>query len=180
MRFAKSFLMGTGSVVLAGLLLTLLAPKAAHAVAATLVQVENTRSTPVPNQDVDIAARHPFNAICSVPISGASVDCSPIPAPPTTGFETVIQNVSMSISLYSGSGTPFVHFDYLTQGGVLYGQFPPIVPQGPGYWSLSQPTTAYVDPSPAGNPLYCEAIVPATFTSGFLICAVTGYTVTLP
>ena len=35
MKFAKSFLMGTGAVVLAGLVLTLVAPKAAYAIVAT-------------------------------------------------------------------------------------------------------------------------------------------------
>lgn len=57
MKFAKSFLMGTGAVVLAGLVLTLVAPKAAHAIAATLVQVTNTSSNPVINQDVDSPGR---------------------------------------------------------------------------------------------------------------------------
>jgi hypothetical protein len=49
MKLAKSFLTGTGALVLAGLVLSLLAPKAAHAIAATMVLVENTAATPVPN-----------------------------------------------------------------------------------------------------------------------------------
>jgi hypothetical protein len=47
MKYTKSILMGTGGFLLAGLTLTLLAPKAAHAVVATLVQVANTSSSPV-------------------------------------------------------------------------------------------------------------------------------------
>jgi hypothetical protein len=46
MKFAKSILMGIGAVELAGLILALLAPKAAHAIAATAVQVVNTTSNP--------------------------------------------------------------------------------------------------------------------------------------
>src|SRR5579863_7513348 len=46
MKFAKSLLIGTGSVVLAGFALTLMAPKAMHAVVATLVQVANTTANP--------------------------------------------------------------------------------------------------------------------------------------
>jgi hypothetical protein len=53
MKFAKSILTGTGAVVLAGMILTLLAPRAAHAVAATAVQVVNSSSSPVPNLDVE-------------------------------------------------------------------------------------------------------------------------------
>lgn len=60
MKFAKSILMGTGSLVLAGLLLTLLVPKAAHAIAATLVQVANTSANPIPNRDQDNPAQQPF------------------------------------------------------------------------------------------------------------------------
>jgi hypothetical protein len=48
MKFAKSALMGVGCVLLAGLTLTLFAPKAAHALAATMVDVTNTTANPVP------------------------------------------------------------------------------------------------------------------------------------
>ena len=48
MKFAKNALMGAGCVLLAGLTLTLFAPKAAHALAATLVDVTNTTANPVP------------------------------------------------------------------------------------------------------------------------------------
>jgi hypothetical protein len=47
MKFVK-FLTGTTAVLLAGLALTLAAPKAAHAIVATLVQVTNTTANPVP------------------------------------------------------------------------------------------------------------------------------------
>ena len=52
MKLAKSCLMGTGAVVLAGLVLSLIAPKAAHALAATLVQVTNTPANPAITQSV--------------------------------------------------------------------------------------------------------------------------------
>jgi hypothetical protein len=51
MKFLKSLLMGTGGVVLAGLLLALLAPKAVHAVVATAVQVVNTSASPAITED---------------------------------------------------------------------------------------------------------------------------------
>jgi hypothetical protein len=56
MKFAKSILTGTGAVVLAGLILALLAPKAAHAIAATAVQVVNTTSNPAVTQSITTQA----------------------------------------------------------------------------------------------------------------------------
>ena len=82
MKFAKWIVMGSGGVVLALLCVILISPKAAHAMVAALVQVTNTRSNPVPTQDVDTAARHPFTAGCNVyGSSGAFVVCQPTPAP---------------------------------------------------------------------------------------------------
>jgi hypothetical protein len=48
MNSAKRLLMGVGVVVLAGTFGALLAPKAAHGIVATLVQVANTSANPVP------------------------------------------------------------------------------------------------------------------------------------
>jgi hypothetical protein len=48
MKFAKPTLIGLGGVVLAGALLPFVAPKTVHALAATLVQITNTTSNPVP------------------------------------------------------------------------------------------------------------------------------------
>jgi hypothetical protein len=51
MKFLKSLLMGTGCVVLAGLVLALLAPRAVHAVVATAVQIVNTSASPAITED---------------------------------------------------------------------------------------------------------------------------------
>lgn len=51
-RFAKNVSMAVGVVVLAALLLSVMAPKAVHAVTATMVQVVNTVSEPVPSEDI--------------------------------------------------------------------------------------------------------------------------------
>ena len=52
MRFAKGMLMSLGAMALAVAFLTFVAPKAAHAVVATLVQVSNTTANPAITQDV--------------------------------------------------------------------------------------------------------------------------------
>jgi len=64
MKLTKRWLWGIGGAAALAITSNLLAPKAAHAVAAALVQVVNTRSAPVPNQDVDQPGRHPFPLYC--------------------------------------------------------------------------------------------------------------------
>ena len=51
-KVAQRLFVGVGGLAAAAGL-AFLAPKTAHAVTAALVEVVNTRSTPVPNQDVD-------------------------------------------------------------------------------------------------------------------------------
>jgi hypothetical protein len=84
MKFLKSLLMGTGGVVLAGLVLALLAPKAVHAIVATAVQVVNTSASPAMTEDTSLQASQIVTISCSV-ASGSSVFCSR--ATPTGGFE---------------------------------------------------------------------------------------------
>jgi hypothetical protein len=81
LKFAKSILMGTGAVVLAGLILALLAPKAAHAIVATAVQVENTVASPVVSQS--ILPGVPFSTNCTA-TGGAigGVGCQLVPPVP--------------------------------------------------------------------------------------------------
>jgi len=57
MKSAKKFLMVAGAFALAILLFAISAPKTAHAIVATLVQITNTASNPVP-VDADNSARH--------------------------------------------------------------------------------------------------------------------------
>jgi hypothetical protein len=71
MRFVKSALMGTGALALAALLLSLLAPKAAHAIVATLVQVVNTTANPAITQDTSKQASQIV-----------TLDCTPIASTP--------------------------------------------------------------------------------------------------
>jgi hypothetical protein len=64
MKFLKSLLMGTGAVVLAGLVLALLAPKAVHAVVATAVQVVNTSANPAITEDTSRQASQIVTLTC--------------------------------------------------------------------------------------------------------------------
>src|ERR1700679_1864656 len=66
MKFLKSLLMGTGGVILAGLVLALLAPKAIHAVVATAVQVVNTSASPAITADASRQAAQIVTIQCEV------------------------------------------------------------------------------------------------------------------
>jgi hypothetical protein len=178
MKFTKWIVMGSGGVILVLLSVVLINPKTVHALAAALVQIANTRSNPVPTQDVDIAARHPYNATCYVyGSSGAFLDCQPTPAPPTSGYETVIQSVNIQLNQDSGSVQPAITDFGFSSGGAWYNYYVPFISQGPGNWVASQLTAIYVDPN-ASNPLQCATL----FNGGTaaMNCTVTGYTVAVP
>jgi hypothetical protein len=183
MKFPKPAWMTVGGVVLAALILPLFAPKAVHALAAALVQITNTRSNPVPNQDVDIAARHPYTATCYIYANGgAFASCQPTPAPPATGSETVIQNVNIALNQDSGTVQPFVtELAYVTAGND-FSFYVPLLTQtqgaNGGEWIGNQPSAIYLDPTGSYNPLQCASLWNGGHAT--LVCTVTGYTVSLP
>ena len=110
MKFAKSFLTGSGALVLAGLILTLLVPRAAHAIAATLVQVVNTNADPVPTQGILPGAA--FSQQCSG-IGITSCYLSP-PVPAGYQFHSTFQSVHGQL----GSQAAEVLWNYTTAGTV--------------------------------------------------------------
>jgi hypothetical protein len=172
----------TLSIIGISFVLTLATSHKVRAAVSALVTVTNTRSTPVPNQDVDNAARHPYTATCYIYASGgAFATCQPTPAPPTTGYETVIQNVNVALNQDSGNVQPFVtDLDYST-ASANFQFYIPLLTQAQGAsggeWIGNQPSAIYLDPS-SYNPLQCASFWTngsATFT-----CTVSGYTVSLP
>jgi hypothetical protein len=64
MKITKRMLTGLGAIALAVSLLILVAPKAAHAVVVTLVQVANTSANPAITQDVSRLASQSVQLVC--------------------------------------------------------------------------------------------------------------------
>jgi hypothetical protein len=150
MNFAKSILTGTGAVVLVGSILALLAPKAAHAIAATAVQVTNTAANPVIVQDVDSGGRQPFavtagtfqvptvvlptltsggGAVQTVVIEFVSAQCRSISGVNTIGVPTLVASL--------GAQIPNAYFLPATyQGDFTDGS----------YFALAQPVSIYANP----------------------------------
>lgn len=172
-----------GAAAVAAGVLILAAPRAVHAVAATLVQVTNTAADPVPNKDVDNPARHPFAAACTAQSEGfdGPASCSPAPGPPA-GAETVIQSVSILVTRASGTGTPIETFYSFVTGGQSYQTYVPFVTQqstasSVGAWVGNQAATIYEDSSSGQQ---CSAVESDFTTQLTISCTVTGYTVSLP
>lgn len=175
MRNVKSILMGAGSLVLAGLLLTLFAPKAARALAATLVQVTNTSANPVIVQNVDSPGRSPYyqTAAC---YSASSNQCQALfPAVPAN-MRLVVQYINSTVdtptALETGefdvNGTVFLPILHTLQGND---------PSGNKIYVASQPMLYYWE---AGQQPYFAMNAQA---GGFMFMSgqvtLTGYLVNL-
>ena len=174
MKFVQKLLMGIGGVAAAATLLTLVSPKA-HAIVATLVEVTNTRSAPVPNQDVDVPGRHPFASTCRYSL-GSTDACGFAPVPANT--ELVIQTISVIGNTGAGPwplgvGQMFAS----TGGGPAYSFFFPVAPSGFDAGTAIQSLTAYADP---GSTPTCQVQAPIALPKGTVNCTITGYTVSLP
>jgi hypothetical protein len=91
MLFLKRGLMAAGALALAAMLLNFVAPRAAHALVATAVQVMNTSATPVPTRDVDAAGRNPFRLSCT---GVGNCQTPPVPAGNTFVVESIFASVA--------------------------------------------------------------------------------------
>jgi hypothetical protein len=178
MKFVKSLLIGTGSVVLAGFVLTLLAPKAVHAVVATAVQVMNTSANPVPNKDVDQPGRHPYTTGCShnnAP-TASEVTCDTVATPVTS--ELVIQGVNLFF-FPSGTAVPtFLFVQVVTNGTTTTFNLASVASPDGIYYFSALTTPLYADP---GSTITCGgASVARNFQIPGINCTVTGYLVSVP
>ena len=169
MKSAKSFLMGTGAVVLAGMVLTLLAPRAARAISATPVQVENTISSPVPSQG--ILPGVPFSQSCFAPSSTLCNNMVPV-VPPGFIFHVTQQNISTSLN-QNVTAAPIVQLGYFTAGQfvVVVENLPGAVP-GNSFIALDDHDW-YID---GGTQAICDTGPSQTNdNTAFLQCTITGY-----
>jgi hypothetical protein len=172
MKVAKTLLCGLGGLTCAAFALNMIFPKAAHALTATLVQVVNTRSSPVPNQDVDQPARNPYQSGCTYNITAygpAYCSLQPVPA----NMELVVQDISFRVP----GGVPQEGRFTTTAGGALQSSFIPLTQQAPSLYVGNVPMVQYADPL-----TYPQCYVePNVVTSPVTLqCTVTGYLVSLP
>ena len=108
MKSLKNFSAAIGSVAIIVAVLTLVAPKTAHAVVAALVTVTNTTANPASTLDADKATRIPYQSSTSVtpPTSGGQALNFSVAQVPT-GYRLVIENINAFLLLESGTAIPF-------------------------------------------------------------------------
>lgn len=148
MKFLRSLLMGTGGVVLAGLVLALLAPRAVHAVVATAVQVVNTSASPAITQDTSRQASQIVTVSCALGGEFApsfAVSCVQIlpnaePGPITNGGYVVPANQYFVLTgmdtVFNNGATPTRISIWITSGPVSTG-VETVLPQAAGQISFS-------------------------------------------
>ena len=160
MKPAKNFLMVAGAFALAVVLFVSLAPQAAHALVATLVQVTNTDTNPVPTRGVDNHAR----SAVYLQLSGSQGDSvafgsqnfisTPFQDANGTYFVPVGKRLVIE-SVYAGvflqpTETPGAMFVDTTLNGLFGGFFVPLQKTPDGRFTFSANHTAYAD---AGTPV---------------------------
>lgn len=186
-NFAKKLLIVAGSVTLAGILAVAMVPKAAHAVAAALVQVTNTTANPVPNLDVNTAAEEPLEAILC--FDSGNGECAALPLPnffvvPTTTTDGLSVKRAVIEDLSGNCGGPSVQVEglaistFVKENIVTASQAAAAVaisPQtGNNFVIFGQPIRLYAD---AGAEI---GMVPYVSGGGNYVCSVflNGYLIT--
>jgi hypothetical protein len=102
MNFAKRIVIFAGCVVLAAIFVSVLAPKATHALVATLVQVANTSSNPVPTLEQEAQSAFVAQGTCQMSFQACAVGTLyTVPA----GKTAVLESVAFSCILIPSSGT---------------------------------------------------------------------------
>jgi hypothetical protein len=102
MNFAKKILMLAGGAALAGIMAIAIAPKTAHGLVATLVQVANTSSNPVPTLEQEAQSAFVAQGTCQVSFEAcAAGTLYTVPA----GKTAVLESVAFNCILVPSSGT---------------------------------------------------------------------------
>jgi hypothetical protein len=101
-NFIKKISMFVGFVVLAAAIVSALAPKATHALVATLVQVANTSSNPVPTLEQEAQSAFDAQGTCQISFGGCAVaTLYTVPA----GKTAVLESVAFNCAVVPSSGT---------------------------------------------------------------------------
>jgi hypothetical protein len=176
MNLAKKVSMFLGFVVLAAIFISVIAPKATHALVATLVQVSNTPSSPVPTKDVDSSAHAavvPLNCFVEADPNSGGLQCSlgvggsPYTVP--AGQRLVVEQLSAFCQTTSNGSIPILEFS-LTEAG-FQAIVPLVLTNKSNNYLVTQPVRYYADPGsmiaastsgPSGS--FCEY-----YANGYLV-----------
>jgi hypothetical protein len=163
MKLLRKVLVPVAGVAVVSLVLLLAGPRAAHALAATLVQVTNTPLAPVPNADVNTPGDEPFQThICasfptgSFPCASTTPESFAVPSITSDGFTVkrlVIENISGFCGVSGEQGITLVQLGFSTSANTVNGlNLALLVPTMTSIGSNTQlfrstvPTPVYADP----------------------------------
>lgn len=174
MKFLKNrFIQSAGALAVIGVL-ALVTPRAAHGLAAALVQVTNTAADPVINQDRDNPARNYYQQwVQDYCVEICNLTFPPVPA----GQLLVIQNISAQI-LSTAPVTQLIFQDFNANAAPTIYPAVTTLPGFSGTYLINTPTLAYFA---AGSvPGIILANNDTQGTNLFLQANISGYTVKVP
>jgi hypothetical protein len=185
-RISKSTL-SWGGVAVAAILITLAVPRAAHAVAAALVQVTNTASSPVISQGIGNQAAQIVEIECGYNLGAGNINPFGCAAVPPNGFTSFLPPgskytvpegetlVVTAVDIFSGAaaGTPCMSY-----------AFPQVILEEPiGPSTIEDvPRKSWIVPSGAGTAHYVYPsgiLFPAGGVVYFVSNSVSACTVTI-
>jgi hypothetical protein len=180
MQLAKRLFMGFGVVAFVAMSFMLAAPKAVHAIVATLVQVANTSANPVPNSDVNNPDKATLLVLgCQGNADGnANFTCDPNSTIPV-GQRFAIDRVEADCFTTAGITFGNAHLS-LTEGGSPTAHVLPLNSLETGFnteYVLSMPVRFYAD---AGSYIGFEAYLSAPSGDTFCNFQADGYLINYP
>lgn len=172
MRLLKRLSIGALGLA-AVVMLTIMAPKAAKAISATMVQVVNTAPNPVYNQDVDSPGRQPLQETCYAgKPQGFTMVCEmPLPS---ANSEFVVQQVSVLVTGARPNSAAYIETKS-SENSFPTGIYLPFVQVANG-WVATAQVTMYAGSTGYPN---CEAVyTPTTADGNSISCTMIGYSIT--
>ena len=189
MNVVRRIAMAIGGTAVVALVLTLAAPRTAHAVLSALVTITNTPANPVPNRDVDNSANFPFSSeVCFGDANFCQGVTGRFTAPTVTSSgvpvkRLIIETISGVCESPSG-GINFIAGIALntsaptdSSNSSLETVFLPAVQTEPGFAVFNEPVHFYV--SPGASVVGGSTGASSSFLAGGCQAAVSGHLVTL-
>ena len=181
MKLLKQVLAVLGGLVVIALVVALVAPQSTRAVVATMVNVVNDKTNPVPNRDVDNPAREPFVLTEVINLTNGSISAFAGTDNLPTGRKYVILSVSVSAYVTKGADPNWVGGVGVTsagQGAQVLFSVPNVAPGFNGgtqdIFAVTQPV--YLAPDAGTNLTVAVDRVGGT-GAGSILFTLTGYSV---
>jgi|SRR5580658_5349985 hypothetical protein len=182
MKLVRKVLSALGGIFLAAFLIAALAPKAAHAIVATLVQVVNTPTTAIPTVQAPAETTFYSNSCSGTYLPHDAYAYCTFPPLPVPSDSLVVESVTINSVSSPGADVASAQFCG-TDFNLCY--FVPMIkmatypsPVGaPDNWTGSLGGRIYFQPNAGGITPGCQVNVIVVPNAGGISCTVSGYLV---